>query len=150
MFRIKCLKIEISFNCRNKGAEVNNSICIGANRTNYLPKQKRRQRHTTTTSQKKTRSYQTRWTKIVTARDEALQGREAPSANGCEGGSKKCGRDAVEGGAKMKFGCVLDGGAAVITRGGVGRNFKEVVATLVLTSWIQETVPNPQLFSFLF
>jgi len=36
-----CLKIEISFNCRNKGADVNNSICIGANRTNCLSKQKK-------------------------------------------------------------------------------------------------------------
>jgi hypothetical protein len=42
MFRIKCLKKEISFDCRNKGAEVNNSICIGANRTNYFPKQKKK------------------------------------------------------------------------------------------------------------
>ena len=47
----------------------------------------------------KKRRYQRR-TEGVTARDQALQGREAPSANGGEGGSKKCGRDAVEGGAE--------------------------------------------------
>ena len=33
------------------------------------------------------------------AAGQALQGREAPSANGGEWGSKKCERDAVEGGA---------------------------------------------------
>ena len=32
--------------------------------------------------------------------DQALQGREAPSTNGGEGGLKKCGRDAVESGAE--------------------------------------------------
>ena len=52
----------------------------------------------------------------MTARDQALQGREAPSANGGEGGSKKCGRDAVEGGAeaekeRMWMDAVGEGGA---------------------------------------
>ena len=49
--------------------------------------------------------------------DQALQGREAPSANGGEWGSKKCGRNAVEGGAKagkerMWMDAVREGGRA--------------------------------------
>ena len=113
-----CLKLEISFNCRNKGAEANNCIYIGTKKINNLPKRKKsRQRHTTTRSQKKTRRYQKRRTEGVEARDQALQGREAPSANGSEGGSKKCGRDAVEGGAKaekerMWMDAVREGGRA--------------------------------------
>ena len=44
-------------------------------------------------------------------------GEEAPSANGGEGGSKKCGRDAVEGGAeaekeRMWMDAVGEGGRA--------------------------------------
>ena len=37
---------------------------------------------------------------VVAAAGQALQGREGPSANGGEWGSKKCGLVAVEGGAE--------------------------------------------------
>jgi hypothetical protein len=48
MIRMICLKLEISFNCRNKGAEANNCIYIGTKKINNLPKRKKsRQRHTT-------------------------------------------------------------------------------------------------------
>ena len=51
------------------------------------------------------------------AAGQALQGREGPSASGGEGGSKKCGWDAVEGGAKaekekMWMDAVREGGRA--------------------------------------
>ena len=42
------------------------------------------------------------------AAGQALQGREAPSANAGEGGSKKCGRDAVEGGAEAEKERIMD------------------------------------------
>ncbi len=42
-----------------------------------------------------------RW-RHQTQQEGALQGREVPSANGGEGGSQNCGRDAVEGGAEAE------------------------------------------------
>ena len=43
-----------------------------------------------------------------TQQEGALQGREVPSANGGEWASKKCGRDAVEGGAEAEKERIMD------------------------------------------